>query len=286
MIAEVDAVMSTARVKSLLSLSTKCQSHIQAVGDMLLLSCTLRPVRIPTLTAFRNNYPKYRELIITRTKGLLVLTNRLNEQLYEANARWEDISQSLQDMDDLVVTLTECCAHAAYLVTSNKPGSVPAIPGIVDPYVVRRCSLEVNLSCQCLQQTELSDWTPPMLVDVCSNINKSLAILSDSFKAASEKSREKMISQQFKLCVKSMTTSASCFLSAVKCFKAQPTTSHYWQCRSFAEALASSTKAAVLFATEEQFIGKPAQLTPQADELRKTILGNKFFLHTMFYSSA
>ncbi len=269
--------MSSSYAREVTSVCTHNQARIQAVADLLLLSTELRPISTDGLSVFRESYSKCRETIITRTKGLLVLTGRINEQLHSVLSKWHDICTCIEDMGELVIGIIECCTHAAYLVTINKPNCCHAEPGLVDHYKICRANLEIQLSCQQLKQSSTAELTPAVLVQICSDINKHLSILTDCCKIASEKSTNPHDREQFKLCVKSYSANASCFMLGIRYFKKEPTDVHCGRCVGFADSLLASTNALINFATEDEFIGKSATLTSECEDIKKSIFGKNLF---------
>lgn len=247
---------------------------MQAVADLLLLTSDSRPVTTESLSSFfSGSFPKCRETIVTRSKGLLVLTEKINEQLHSVTAKWHDICVCVQDICELVVGITECSAHAAYLIAVSKPHCAGAEAGIVDQYKVCRANVEIDLCCKQICQSSVDELCPQLLVHICSDINKNLTILTECCKDASENTNDIYSQDQFKLCIKSFTSCASCLMSSIKCFKAQPTETHQLRCITFCEPLRHATQAAVNFAIENQYIGKPSILTPEAKEAKKSVLG-------------
>ena len=265
--------MSTSFAREVIATCTQSQSRMQAVADLLLLNSDVRPVTSESLAVFRESYSKCRETVITRTKGLLVITGRINEQLHNVLSKWQDVCICISDMCELVVGLIECCAHAAYLVAINKPNCRPAQAGLVDSYRLCRAHTEIELSSKQFKQLTIHELTPTVLVQICSDINKNLTILTECCRAASEESSDSYDQEQFRLCVKSFTTNASCFLNSIRCFKVRPEPMLYGRCIGFYDALTSSTKALVNFATEDPFLGKPAVLSPEGTEAKKVIFG-------------
>ena len=279
-----EPVMSTTHAREVVSTCNRGQARMQAVADLLLLTSDLRPVKTESLSVFGESYPKCRETIVTRTKGLLVLTGKINEQLHSVTAKWHDICVCLQDICELVVGLTECSAHAAYIIAISKPQCTPAVSGIIDQYKISRANVEIVLCCKQLHQATKEELPPAFLVQICSDINKNLTVLTECCKNASEQTEDENSQDQFKLCIKSFTSCASCLLSSIRCFKAQPTEVHLQRCLSFCEPLRASTQAVVNFATEEQFIGKPASLTQDSKEAKKSVLGKCHFCITNKFS--
>lgn len=50
----------------------------------------------------------------------------------------------IEEICDLVVSLTECCAHAGYLLAVLQDGSSPETPGPVDQYQLCRAAAEIE----------------------------------------------------------------------------------------------------------------------------------------------
>ena len=116
---------------------------MQLVADLLLLSSEARPVLFEgpaSSCAGAESFEQCRDTIIARTKGLSILTHDVQSQLNMG--RFGEAGDSLVELGDLVVSLTECSAHAAYLAAVATPGAQPAQPGLVDRYRVTRCRHE------------------------------------------------------------------------------------------------------------------------------------------------
>ncbi len=202
-----------------------------------------------------------------------MLTGRLNEQLHDVTTRWHDVRVGVTDVCELVVGLVECAAHAAYLVAVAQAQCVPAEPGVVDAYRLRRAHAEIELRAKQFKNLTLAELSPATLVTICSEVNKNLTVLTECCKTGSENSGDPFDQEQFRLCVKSFTTAASTLLSGIRSFKATPTQRHHRRCAAFYDALTASTGALVTFATEDAFLGKPAVLSPEGTEAKKAIFG-------------
>jgi hypothetical protein len=121
---------------------------MQLVADLLLLSSEARPVLFEgpaSPCAGAESFKQCRDTIIARTKGLSILTHDVQSQ--HNMGRFGEAGDSLVELGDLLVSLTECSAHVAYLAT---PGAQPAQPGLVDHYRVTRCRQEVEQGCAVL----------------------------------------------------------------------------------------------------------------------------------------
>ncbi|XP_012588154.1 PREDICTED: mesoderm development candidate 1, partial [Condylura cristata] len=193
--------------KRLVSLCDHCKAKMQLVADLLLLSSEARPVLSEgPASAGAESFEQCRDSIIARTKGLSILTHDVQSQLNMG--RFGEAGDSLVELGDLVVSLTECSAHAAYLAAVATPGAQPAQPGLVDRYRVTRCRHEVEQGCALLRATPLADLTPQLLLEVSQGLSRNLKFLTDACALASDKSRDRFAREQFKLSVKCMSTSA------------------------------------------------------------------------------
>ena len=252
--------------------------RMQAVSDLLLLADDIRPVVSYSTVSYtgHESLAQCREAVISRTQRLLSDSARISERLHAAGVRWTEIAVSVTELSDLVVSLIESSTQTAYLTSSVEPECTPAVPGIVDPYAVSLPHLDIELSCQRLKRSAPSDLAPAVLVQTCEDINRCLTSLTSCCSHASQNASDPNSRDQFKLCVKSFTASASCLLSSVKRFKSDPTDIHHRRCVTFSATLVASTAATVNFATEPTYIGKPASLTSDAKEIKKNIFGEVF----------
>ncbi|XP_062819127.1 talin rod domain-containing protein 1 [Anolis carolinensis] len=257
--------------KKLTSICDHCKVKMQLVADLLLLSSESRPVNTESLSVFGESFEKCRDTIIARTKGLSILTHDVQSHLNMG--RFTEVGEILTEIADLVVSLTECSAHAAYLAAIETPGAQPALPGLVDRYKVTRCKHEVEHACSVLKTTPLADLSPQLLLEVSQNMSKNLKFLTDSCVAASEKSKDRFAKEQFKLSVKCMSTSASALLACVKEVKTSPSELTRSRCVLFSGPLVQSVCALVGFATEPPFLGKAAAINPEGKVVQTAILG-------------
>ncbi|XP_001363119.1 talin rod domain-containing protein 1 [Monodelphis domestica] len=262
--------------KRLVSVCDHCKVKMQLVADLLLLSSEARPVLLEGSTASSGpgsgeSFEKCRDTIIARTKGLSILTHDVQSQLNMG--RFSEAGDSLAELGELVVSLTECSAHAAYLAAVATPGAQPAQPGLVDRYRVTRCRHEVEQGCGVLRATPLADMTPQLLLEVSQSLSRNLKFLTDACALASEKSRDRFAREQFKLGVKCMSTSASALLACVREVKAAPSELARSRCALFSGPLVQAVSALVGFATEPQFLGRAASVSPEGKAVQTAILG-------------
>ncbi|XP_063304982.1 talin rod domain-containing protein 1 [Pelobates fuscus] len=257
--------------RKLLTICEQCKAKMQLVADLLLLSSEPRPVNPENNMHLGEAFEKCRDTVIARTKGLSILTHDVQSQLNMG--KFAEVGESLREMGDLVVSLIELSAHAAYLAAVEVPGSQAALPGLVDRYKVTRCRHEVEQSCATLRTVPLSELTPQLLLEVSQNLSKNLKILTDSSVSASERSRDKFAREQFKLGVKCMSTSATALLACVKEVKTSPSELSRNRCALFSGPLVQAVHALVGFATEPQFLGKAAILNSEGKAVQTAILG-------------
>uniref|UniRef100_A0ABI7ZV95 Talin rod domain containing 1 n=1 Tax=Felis catus TaxID=9685 RepID=A0ABI7ZV95_FELCA len=231
--------------KRLVSVCDHCKGKMQLVADLLLLSSEARPVLFEgpasSCAGAAESFEQCRDTIIARTKGLSILTHDVQSQLNMG--RFGEAGDSLVELGDLVVSLTECSAHAAYLAAVATPGAQPAQPGLVDRYRVTRCRHEVEQGCAVLRATPLADMTPQLLLEVSQGLSRNLKFLTDACALASDKSRDRFSREQFKLGVKCMSTSASALLACVREVKAAPSELARSRCALFSGPLVQAVSA-------------------------------------------
>ncbi|KAF7646420.1 hypothetical protein LDENG_00188170 [Lucifuga dentata] len=257
--------------KRLSAICDTCKSKMQLAADLLLLSSETRPVMTSEGVALADTFDQCRDTVIARTKELSILTHDIQSQLNMG--RFTDVGDRLLEMADLVVSLTECSAHAAYLAAVETPGSQPCLPGLVDRYKVTCCRHEVEQSCNVLRITPLSDLTPQLLLEISQNISTNLKTLTDISSLASEKTRDRFAKEQFKLSVKSISTSGTAFLACVKEVKTQPSELTRKRCILYSGALVQAVSALVGFATEPLFLGRAANIATEGKGVQTAVLG-------------
>ncbi|XP_037553245.1 talin rod domain-containing protein 1 [Nematolebias whitei] len=257
--------------KRLSSICDACKAKVQLVADLLLLSSETRPVLTSEGVVLADTFDQCRDTVIARTKELSILTHDIQSQLNMG--RFTEVGGRLLEMADLVVSLTECSAHAAYLAAVESPGSQPCLPGLVDRYKVTRCRHEVEQNCAVLRISPLSDLTPQLLLELSQNISTNLKTLSDISLLASDGSRDRFAKEQFKLSVKSISTCGTAFLACVREVKTQPSELTRTRCVLFSAALGQAVSALVGFATEPQFLGRPASISAEGKGVQTAVLG-------------
>ncbi|XP_028999428.1 talin rod domain-containing protein 1 [Betta splendens] len=257
--------------KHLSSVCDTCKAKMQLVADLLLLSSETRPIVTSDGVPLAETFDQCRDTIIARTKELSILTHDIQSQLNMG--RFTEVGDRLLEMADLVVSLTEYSAHAAYLAAVETPGSQPCLPGLVDRYKVTRCRHEVEQNCSVLRITPLLELTPQLLLELSQNISTNLKTLTDISSLASDRSRDRFAKEQFKLSVKSMSTSGTAFMACVREVKTQPTELSRNRCVLFSGALVQAVNALVGFATEPQFLGRAASFSSEGKGVQTAVLG-------------
>ncbi|KAL4660754.1 mesoderm development candidate 1-like [Arapaima gigas] len=271
---ETEAPLSSGSLQQrrrLTNICDSCKGRMQLVADLLLLSSETRPVFGPEGLPVAETFEQCRDTVIARTKELSIITHDV--QCLLNMGKFAEVGDRLLEMADLVVSLTEYSAHAAYLAATETPGSHPALPGLVDRYKVTRCRHEVEQSCATLRATALVDLTPQLLLEVSQSISRNLKTLTDASVLASERSKDRFAKEQFKLSVKCMSTSASALLACVREVKACPSELSRVRCVLFSGPLLQAVYALVGFATEPQFLGKAASVSPDGRAVQTAILG-------------
>lgn len=257
--------------KRLSSICDSCKGKMQLVAELLLLSSETRPVVTAEGLALAETFDQCRDTVIARTKELSILTHDIQSQLNMG--RFTEVGERLLEMGDLVVSLTECSAHASYLAAMETAGSQACLPGLVDRYKVTRCRHEVEQNCSLLRVTPLPDLTPQLLLELSQNISRNLKTLTDASSLASERSKDRFAREQFKLSVKSISTSGTAFLACVREVKAQPSELTRSRCVLFSAALLQAVNALVGFATEPHFLGRAASVSPEGKGVQTAVLG-------------
>ncbi|CAH1788135.1 unnamed protein product [Owenia fusiformis] len=270
-----DSLMSTPKTREVALTCNWCQAKIQSVADFLLLSNDLRPVMRESVAVCGDSYSKCRDTIIARTKGLSVLISSMNAQLHSVTTRWHDIRDCLKEITELVISIIECCAHATLIISVQKYQCLQSQPGVIDKYTMVRANIDIELCCRRIQQSNpvIEELSPQLLVDICSEISHNLSVMTECCHRAIA-CTDDCNQEQYKLCVKCLTASASCLINSIKLYKASPTPTHHHRCVTFAEPLIAAAKALVTFSTEEEFTGIPGSTTSAGREAQTAILGS------------
>ncbi|XP_030045699.1 talin rod domain-containing protein 1 [Microcaecilia unicolor] len=260
--------------KRLLSMCEQSKGRMQLVADLLLLASDSRPVSSSSSdssAAPGDSFEQCRDAIIARTKGLSILTHDVQSQLNMG--RLGEAADCLQELSELVVALTECSAHAAYLAAVETPGAQAALPGPVDRYKVTRSRHELERSCAALRTAPLAQLSPALLLELSQGLSRHLKLLSDACGLASERTPERFAKDQFKLSVRCLSASGSAFLACVRQLKVSPGELSRGRCVLFSGPLLQAVQALVGFATEPQFLGRAAVLGPEGKAVQTAILG-------------
>nr|CAD7409351.1 unnamed protein product [Timema poppensis] len=177
--------------------------------------------------------------------------------------RSEQIRVCVEEICDLVVSLTECCAHAGYLLAVLQDGSTPEVPGAVDRYQLCRAAAEIEHKTGLLRTYRLHTITSLQLTDICINVTESANILTDSCLKAADEALQGNTREQFRLCLKSVAAALNTFCGSIKFLKDLPDECKYRACQVFGEALTTTCNALAVFATQDsKLTGTSAKLSP------------------------
>ncbi|XP_074661351.1 talin rod domain-containing protein 1-like [Tubulanus polymorphus] len=272
--------MSSVAAREVASTCNACSSRVQSVAEMLLLTSDIRPLTIAAQKgddsdtgAFRDSFVHCRDWITSRTKRLFLLVESIAGHLPAVNHQWTDVCRILIEINEYVVQTTEASSHAAYLIGSKYSGCRPAISGCVDRYAVTRAGVDIAHACARLKYSPIEQLNSTVLITFCSEITRNLALLTETCRQASERTPSSDDAEQFRLCVKSVTSIATCLLASVRSFRLNSCEKLHQRCVGFADALTTATSGLVNFATETDFIGEPAFFTGEARIAQNSVLG-------------
>ncbi|KAK7096124.1 talin rod domain-containing protein 1-like [Littorina saxatilis] len=268
-------VMSRHNGREVVMLCEECHSKMLAVGELLLLSCEARPVFTAQtdLELSRETFLHYRDRVIDKLNHILMASRDIASQAHSGAVQWKAFTARLQELGGLVVALTELSAHIAYLMAVNFERSQTSALGVVNKYKLHQAQLDLKFCCSRLKRSCVDDLDTHLLVDLCSTISRALSSMTEVCRYASENAREVDDQNQFKLCIKSITSTTSCLISSVKRFKSSPSIDHLRRIIAFCDPVVATSSALVTFASEEEFVGMPAKLSDKATEAHKSVLG-------------
>lgn len=254
-------------------LAAECEQgkgRMQLAAELLLLSSEARPVPAEGAAA-AESFEQCRDALIARSKGLSILTHDVQSQLNMG--RLAGAAERLRELAELVVALTERAAHAAYLAAVATPGARPAQAGLVDRYRVARCRLDVEQRCAVLRATPLAELSPALLLELSQGLSRSLRLLTEACARAGERARDRFAREHFRLGVRCISACGSALLACVREVKAAPSELARGRCALFCGPLVQAVGALAGFATEPQFLGRPAALGAQGRAVQTAILG-------------
>ncbi|KAK7466603.1 hypothetical protein BaRGS_00037326 [Batillaria attramentaria] len=253
----------------------ECHSKMLAVGELLLLSCEARPVFTEAIDMELTNetFKHFRDKVIDKLNHILLASRDIASQIHSGAVQWKSFCVRLTELSNMVVGLTELSAHIAYLIAVNCQDSRASRLGVVNKYKLCQAKLDLKFCCSRLKRSCVDDLDPHLLVSLCSTISKALSTMTEVCKHASEKAKDSEDQNQFKLCIKSITSTTSCLISSVKCFKSNPSVDHLRRIIAFCDPVIATSNALVTFASEEEFVGSPARLSDKATETHKSVLG-------------
>ena len=275
--------MNSSHSRAISTVCDLCSHKLQSVSEMFILSCEARPGQPGILpTKDKNSQPLTPELVCDKLfvsiRTITTLMNALVTHVHMIASKWFEVCEGVQELTKVAIDFMQLSSHISYLVAMNFPGSKPSTKGLVCKYVINLSGLEIKLSCNRLKKARVEELSPQLIIDLCSNISKHITIVTDACRTAGEKlsnSEDTLrTSDQFKLCVKSVTCAAGCLIASIMSYKAMPSTTHRGRIITFCEPVLASSSALVSFATEDEFTGEPASLSTESADVHKAILGN------------
>lgn len=261
--------------RDVVMLCEECHSKMLAIGELLLVSCEPRPVFTTPfdLHLSKETFEHYRDKVIDKLNHILIGTRDVSSQVHSGSVQWKSLTAGVQELSCMVISLTELSAHIAYLIALNFPHTRPYKAGIVHKYRLHSAKLDLKFSCSRLKRSCVDDLDPHMIVELCSTISRALSSITEVCKQASESAPDAEDQNQFKLCVKSITSTTSCLVASLKRFRSSPGLSRLRRVIAFCDPVVSTSSALVTFASEDEFIGSPARLSDKAVEAHKSVLG-------------
>ncbi|XP_021920275.1 mesoderm development candidate 1-like isoform X2 [Zootermopsis nevadensis] len=177
--ANIEYSMGLPEARALALTCELCQHRMQTVADLLLLTSDTRPVRTASLSVFGESVARCRETVASRTRGLTVLLRDLAALIHRDTATGiQEIRVCIEEICDLVVSLTECCAHAGYLLAVLQDGSCPEIPGPVDRYQLCRAAAETEHKTGLLKTYRLRTVTALVFGEALTTACNALAVFA------------------------------------------------------------------------------------------------------------
>ncbi|XP_076439038.1 uncharacterized protein LOC143277943 [Babylonia areolata] len=262
--------------REVVMLCEECHSKMLAMGELLLLSCEARPVfTSPSdLELSKGTFVHYRDKVVDKLNHILIASRDVSSQVHSVHTvQWKSIAGRVQELGGLVTGLTELSAHIGYLVAVNFPRSHSPRLGVVNKYKLHQAKLDLKFCCSRLKRSCVDDLDAHLLVELCSTMSRALSSVTEVCRHAGERAADVDDQNQFKLCIKSVTSTTSCLIASVKRFKSSPGIDHLRRIIAFCDPVMSTSSALVTFASEEEFIGQPAKLSEKATEAHKSVLG-------------
>ncbi|XP_063230528.1 talin rod domain-containing protein 1-like [Bacillus rossius redtenbacheri] len=191
------------------------------------------------------------------------------------SAEHDEARACVEEICSLVVSLTECSAHAGYLLAVLQEGSSPETPGPVDRYQVCRAAADVAHGTALLRAHRLPTISSLQVTDICTGVTENASVLADCCLVAADEAPDDGTRQQFRLCLKSVTAAADAFCGSVESLRDRPGDRNYKACQQvFGEALATTCDALAVFATQDaRLTGVAATLGAAGRDALRRVLG-------------
>lgn len=271
-------VMSGRHVRSVVITCEQINTKMQATADILVLPCLPYPIRSENVVNLGGSFDQCVEQTQQHLDEIKTVTHDLTSKLHNETTKWLSVRENLNRICSHVNEVLEFACHAGYVMAIQFADCRPAQIGVVDRYVIKKANLDIDMGCMKMRQALLDDMTPQFLVDTCGELSKNLTVLTEICRFASNKINDPLHQDQFKLCMKSVTSTTSCLISSVKLFKEKPSLVQQGHCVAFGEAVVSSVRALTMFAADDEFTGIPASLTPEAKDAFLETLSKYIYL--------
>ena len=118
------------------------ERRLQSAADLLLLTSDARPVSWPAGGA--PPLTRCRDAAAGRARALYLVARDIAALLQAGASHADQLAETLTQLGELGVALTESCAQAGYLAAVALPGCAPAHQGPVDRYQLCRAAAEVD----------------------------------------------------------------------------------------------------------------------------------------------
>ncbi|GFR72901.1 mesoderm development candidate 1-like [Elysia marginata] len=213
----------------------ECHTRVQAVAELLFISCTPRPVFTAAvdLALTHGTFEGYRDRVIGQLNKMLLLSRDVATQAHSRQIHWKQLSQRVKELTLVVVSLLELSAHISYLMAvrcgEGQSGAKLAVQGPVESvHRLTQADLDIRFSCQRLKRSRVNDLQPHLLVELCTALTKSLSVMTEVCRHAAEhvsdsydqmfravrdlvhaSSSSKRNQDRLSLCVESLTRSSS-----------------------------------------------------------------------------
>ena len=90
-------------------------------------------------------------------------------QVHGQQIQMKHLCSRVKEMSQAVISLSELCAHIAYLMALTVEGAKPAVPGpVCAMHQLTAADLDLQFCCTRLKRSRMNDLQPSVLVGICS----------------------------------------------------------------------------------------------------------------------